>query len=268
MKNGLGAIQTAVFIGATSEICQRIIAQLCESGLENVVLCGRDDARLSALSNELANSFQGLEVREIHFDAEDSDSIADLIPRIVQEFGDIDLCILAHGFLGNEHLSLVSPQVGAATAQINFTANVVIGLALAKQFRLQCHGCLVFISSFATVRVRRSLPVYGAAKAASDDFFRAIDHFLDKFHSRAIIVRPGFVETRMTAHHPVPPFASTPAQVSDAVVKALSQGKHVVWVPKKLRLAALLFTILPEPVWRKLNEWRLETQWTAEPPFP
>jgi decaprenylphospho-beta-D-erythro-pentofuranosid-2-ulose 2-reductase len=135
---------------------------------------------------------------------------------------------------------------------VNLTGHVSAGLAVAARLREQGHGTLVVLSSVAGVRVRRANLVYGAAKAGLDGFAHALGDLLAESGARVLVVRPGYVRTRMSAHVPEAPLATTPQQVADTVAAALRRGTRTVWVPRALGVLALVFRLLPRPVWRRL----------------
>ncbi len=84
------------------------------------------------------------------------------------------------------------------------------GLAAANRLREQGHGTLVVLSSVAGERVRAENLVYGATKAGLDGFAQGLGDALQGTGARVMVVRPGFVHTRMTEgrepgavrHHP------------------------------------------------------------------
>jgi short-subunit dehydrogenase len=67
-----------------------------------------------------------------------------------------------------------------------------------------------------------------------------------------LVVRPGFVHSKMTRGMQGAPFATTPAAVADATVKGLRRGRRTVWVPATLRPIFSVFRHLPGPIWRRL----------------
>jgi len=69
---------------------------------------------------------------------------------------------------------------------------------------------------------------------------------------RVLVVRPGFVTTRMTRGLPVPPLSSDPESVARATVRGLRRGAHTVWVPSVLRWVMALVRLLPRPLFRRL----------------
>jgi decaprenylphospho-beta-D-erythro-pentofuranosid-2-ulose 2-reductase len=67
-----------------------------------------------------------------------------------------------------------------------------------------------------------------------------------------LVVRPGFVTTKMTDGLKPPPMSTTPEAVADATVRALAGGAHTVWVPGRLRFVFAVLRHLPRAVWRRL----------------
>jgi decaprenylphospho-beta-D-erythro-pentofuranosid-2-ulose 2-reductase len=67
-----------------------------------------------------------------------------------------------------------------------------------------------------------------------------------------LVVRPGFVHTRMTTGLKPAPFATSPEKVAATTVKGLRAKRRVVWAPGVLRYVFILLRHLPAPVWRRL----------------
>ncbi|MEJ7585081.1 MAG: SDR family NAD(P)-dependent oxidoreductase [Acidimicrobiales bacterium] len=138
-------------------------------------------------------------------------------------------------------------------ATTNFVGAVSAGLTVAAQFRAQGHGTLVVLSSVAAVRVRADNLVYGATKAGLDGFAQGLGDRLSGTGARVVVVRPGFVHSKMTSGLTPAPMATTPEAVAEAVVDGLRRGSSVVWVPAKLRLVFGVLRFAPRPIWRRLS---------------
>jgi decaprenylphospho-beta-D-erythro-pentofuranosid-2-ulose 2-reductase len=69
---------------------------------------------------------------------------------------------------------------------------------------------------------------------------------------QVLVVRPGFVTTRMTAGLKRAPMSTTPEVVAQATVAGLASGAHTVWVPGKLRWVFAILRHLPRAVFRRL----------------
>ena len=67
-----------------------------------------------------------------------------------------------------------------------------------------------------------------------------------------LVVRPGFVRTRMTEGRAAAPLAVGPDQVAEAVEAGILAGRRVVWVPAPMRLVSGVLRALPGPLFRRL----------------
>ena len=93
----------------------------------------------------------------------------------------------------------------------------------------------MLLSSVAGERVRKANYVYGASKAGIDGFAQGLSDALVGSGASVLIVRPGWVRSKMTAGMEPAPLATTPEAVAAATVKALRAGRRIVWVPRALR---------------------------------
>ena len=140
----------------------------------------------------------------------------------------------------------------AEVAAVNFVGSVSAGIAVAGHLRRQGHGTLMALSSVAGVRVRPSNFVYGSSKAGMDAFFEGLRYQLEGTGARVVVVRPGFVATRMTAGLKPAPFATTAEDVAECVLRGLETGQDVVWAPPVLRWVMAAVKFLPDAVFRRL----------------
>jgi len=67
-----------------------------------------------------------------------------------------------------------------------------------------------------------------------------------------VVVRPGFVRTRMTAGLPVPPLAVDADAVARATVAGIRSRRTVVYAPAAFRAVSALLVVLPRAVLRRL----------------
>src|SRR5205807_2029078 len=99
---------------------------------------------------------------------------------------------------------------------------------------------------------RRANFVYGSSKAGLDAFAQGLRDSLVGTGVDVVVVRPGFVHTKMTAGMKAAPFATTPEAVAAAIAGALRSVPHTVWVPSQLRYVMAVLRHLPRPVFRRL----------------
>jgi decaprenylphospho-beta-D-erythro-pentofuranosid-2-ulose 2-reductase len=143
-------------------------------------------------------------------------------------------------------------EAALAVAEVNYVAAVSCGVALAALVRRQGHGVIVALSSVAGERARRSNFVYGSSKAGMDAFYTGLGEALRDLGGRVLVVRPGFVRSRMTKGLDAAPLAVTPEQVADTVVEAVARGAEQAWVPGQMRWVMSGLRHLPRPVFRRL----------------
>ncbi len=250
MENAFGDPQTIVLLGGTSEIGQAIVRRLLTPATRTVVLASRRPGDPSAFAAELTAG--GTTVEEVAFDAATPDTHVSVIDGIVERHGDLDLVVLAFGQLGDQASFDADPAAAAHVATVNYAGAVSSGLAVAARLRAQGHGRLVVLSSVAGERVRKANFVYGSTKAGLDAFAQGLGDSLVGSGASVLVVRPGFVHSRMTEGMKAAPFSTTPDAVAEIVAAGLRRGARIVWAPAILRLVFSVFRHLPTPLWRRL----------------
>lgn len=247
MFENLGRPARILLLGGTSEIGLAILAALRAPQNTQVLLAGRDEARLTAAGKELR-----FEVTPLVFDALALDTHQALIDSVFAG-GPVDLVIAATGILTPQADVDADPILGARMIGVNFTSHVTTLLAALARMRVQGHGTIVVLSSIAAIRPRKANYVYGSAKAGLDAFARGLADSLHGTGVRLLLVRPGFVVGRMTAGMSAAPMSSTPAQVGQAVATALEGRATEIWVPRGLAVLATVLRYVPRPMWRQMR---------------
>lgn len=190
-------------------------------------------------------------VEGIDFEADDTASHRDLLARIEDRAGPIDIAILSFGILGDQSLAERDHGEVVRILHTDFVAQASLLTVLADLMRARGKGTLVAFSSVAGQRVRRANYVYGSAKAGLDGFASGLADALHGSGVHLVIARPGFVIGRMTEGMKPAPFARTPAQVADAVVATIRRGSGIeVWIPWQLRPMFAVARLLPRSLWR------------------
>jgi decaprenylphospho-beta-D-erythro-pentofuranosid-2-ulose 2-reductase len=251
MENAFGEAQTIVLLGGTSEIGQAIVRRLVTPATRTVVLASRvpEDA------DAFAGALKDLGVDNVDFatfDARDHAGHTAFVESLASRHGDLDIVVMAFGVLGSQEDYDADPVAAASAVDVNYAGGVSVGLAVGNQFRMQGHGRLVVLSSVAGERVRKANFVYGSTKAGLDGFALGLGDSLVGSGASVLVVRPGFVHTKMTAGMKAAPFSTTPEVVAEAVAKGLHRRSRIVWAPSSLRWVFTVMRHLPAPLWRRV----------------
>jgi decaprenylphospho-beta-D-erythro-pentofuranosid-2-ulose 2-reductase len=251
MKDGLGDVQSVFVLGATSDLGQAIVRALVRRRCRTVVLAARRPGELAAFAAEL-RTLGAMTVELVQFDADRPEDHASIIGAAFDRHRDLDVVVLAFGVLGDQAAFDADPMLAVAAARTNYVGAVSAGLVAAERLRHQGHGTLLVLSSVAGERVRRANFVYGSTKAGVDGFAQGLGDALAGSGAHVLVVRPGFVPTKMTAGRAPAPLATTADAVAAAVVAGIAAGKEIVWVPPALRYVFAAFRHAPRSLWRRL----------------
>ena len=247
MINSLGQPQSVLVLGGTSDIALATVRRWAATCRPRVTLAARPGPRRDAAEAEVRAL--GLEVDTVDFDAESTDDHPSLIDSLP---GDIDVALVAFGVLGDEEEAWQDHAAAVLHARVNYVGPVSVGVCLASRMRRQGHGTIVALSSVAGERVRRSNFVYGSGKAGMDGFYLGLGEALRGTGVHVLVVRPGFVHTKMTEGRDAAPLSVTPEQVADAIVTGVADHQDLVWVPRPLRAVMSGLRHVPRPLFRRL----------------
>jgi decaprenylphospho-beta-D-erythro-pentofuranosid-2-ulose 2-reductase len=242
-----------VVLGGTSEIALATVSELQRRLPREVVLVGRDGEALARAASAL-QAAGCPRVATVELDALDLGRHAEAVGQAFERLGGADIVILALGVLG-ERGGMPSDVAGAVEVlQVNVVGAGSLLIESARRLQEGGGGQLVVLSSVAAERPRRGNAVYGASKAALDALAQALGDDLAEHGVRVLVVRPGFVHTRMTEGLDPAPLATTPDAVARAIVEGLDGKAHTVWAPRGLRWLMLVVRMLPRSILRRMKQ--------------
>jgi decaprenylphospho-beta-D-erythro-pentofuranosid-2-ulose 2-reductase len=244
-------VQNVLLVGGSSEIGLGIVRALAVRAPVRAQLLGRDRERLERSAAELSGA--GIADAQIEIvDAGDLERHPEVISHAFERGGEIDVVILAVGLLGAQAGLDADPAEAREVMGVNFLGSGSLMIECLRRLRAQRHGTLIVLSSVAAERPRAGNAVYGAAKAGIDSLAQGLADAGAGDGVRVLVVRPGFVATKMTAGLKPAPLATTVDAVAEATVRALNGRAHTVWVPGRLRYIFAALRHLPRPIYRRL----------------
>ncbi len=240
-----------VIVGASSAIAHET-ARLFAADGGAFFLVGRTEAKLNAVRDDLLA--RGAKAAHIHvMDANDVDAHAAMFDAAKTALDGLDNLIIAHGDLTDQAAAQATYAATKQSLDTNFMSVASLLTIAANEFEAQRRGVITVISSVAGDRGRGSNYVYGTAMAARTAFVSGVRNRLAKAGVQVLTVKPGFVDTPMTAHLPKNALFASAADVGKSIYDAMKAGRDVIYVPFFWRYIMWIIRLIPEPVFKRLK---------------
>lgn len=242
-----------VVISATSSIAKHCARLWVEREPVDLVLVGRDKARLDAVAEDLKTRNSECSVQILVSDFFDPRAIQQTVDGIVAQ-APVDLVLIAQGFLPNQKECETDLALCQQTMEINAMSPVLFSEAFAKHLMQANKGTLAVIGSVAGDRGRESTCIYGASKALLSNYMQGLRQRFDATGVRAVLIKPGPTSTPMTEHLQMKgiPFASVES-VAKQIVRGIDKQQAVIYTPKKWRLIMFLVRLIPAVIFNKIK---------------
>ena len=240
-----------LIIGATSAIAHETAKCFAKDGAE-LFLVARSSEKLEAVQNDL--KVRGAKCAESYvLDVSQLDRHEAMIQSAIETLGELDMVLIAHGVLDKSRVTRENVEKALEEFTINCTSVISLLILLANYFEPRKRGCIAVISSVAGDRGRKANYLYGAAKAAITAFLGGLRGRLAKSGVSVVTIKPGFVDTPMTASMRKGLLFASPRKVGEGIYHAMLKGKEVVYLPWFWRPIMLVVKSIPEPIFKKLS---------------
>lgn len=239
-------------LGATKGMGREVARKLAARG-DQLALLGRDVAALDAMVVDLKIRGAGGAV-SVACDLADAATFVPALDAAEAAFGHLDAVVVTAGLFGTQDNLESNLDFTLQVLDVDFTKTIVFCEHARKRLVRPGHtGTLVVFSSVAGDRGRKTVGLYGAAKAGLSHYLEALDHKHRASGLVTVCVKPGFVRTGMTDGLKEPPFAGEPEQVAADVVRAMDRGTPMIYTPRIWQLVMLVIRNLPRFVMRKVG---------------
>ena len=240
-----------LIIGATSAIAQAF-ARLRVSRGDELFLTSRNAAKLEILAADLR--VRGAKrIGTLAMDANDFARHGPLLAAARQELGAVDTVLIAHGLLSDQKAAERDFKLAEAAYQTNFLSVVSLLTPIAAYFEGQRRGTIAVISSVAGDRGRQSNFIYGSAKAGLSHYLAGLRNRLYSRGVTVLTIKPGYVDTPMTAHLPRNRLFASPEKVAGDISRAIETGKDVLYTPAIWFWVMAVVRLVPEAVFKRLK---------------
>lgn len=238
-----------LILGAGSDIAKATAAVFAQHGY-HLMLAARNTDKIASLKQDLTIRYE-VPVEVYPFDARDYASHSAFYDQL-SEKPDVAVCVI--GYLGDQKLGNSNWQEAHRIIDTNYTGAVSILNVIANDFETRQSGTIVGISSVAGERGRQSNFLYGSAKAAFTTYLGGLRNRLAHAHVHVVTVKPGFVNTKMTAGMDLPgPLTAQPEQVAKAIYNAVKKKKNVIYTLGAWRPIMYVIKTIPEFIFKKLK---------------
>jgi NAD(P)-dependent dehydrogenase (short-subunit alcohol dehydrogenase family) len=158
------------------------------------ILVGRDKEKLKEASSTIAKNSDYFSC-----DLSDLDMIPGLVQKIIDKYGKIDILVNNAGINLKKKILDVSDEEYQKIILTNQTSAFCITRAVAGFMKEQGNGCILNISSMASIYGIPYVIAYTASKAAIEGMTRAMAVELSAHGIRVNCIAPGFIKTNMSS---------------------------------------------------------------------
>jgi len=183
----------AIITGGASGIGLAIARKFVANNIYTIIV-GRDKRKLSEASTGLGDKSDFFVC-----DLTDLDTIPVLVQTIIDKYGRIDILV------NNAGINLKKPILDITDTEYqniiltNQTSTFCITRAVAGFMKEQCDGCVLNISSMASIYGIPYVIAYTASKSAIEGMTRAMAVELSPEGIRVNCIAPGFIKTNMSS---------------------------------------------------------------------
>lgn len=240
-----------MIIGATSAIALASARLFARDG-DALFLVARDADKLRTVSEDMETRGAGL-VESCVMDALEYDRHASIIQEAAGKLGGLDIALIAHGTLPDQRACEHSFELARKELEINGMSTVSMLTYLGNYFEKKQSGTIAVISSVSGDRGRQSNYVYGAAKGMVSTFLQGLRNRLYKSGVHVLTIKPGFVDTPMTAGFKKGMLWASPDTLASGIYRAISSKRNEIYLP--WFWAGIMFVIrsIPEAFFKRLG---------------
>ncbi|MEO1080727.1 MAG: SDR family oxidoreductase [Pseudomonadota bacterium] len=244
-------MKNVLIVGATSAIAIAIAKLFARRG-DTLYLVARNAERLEQTAEDLRARGAAV-IHTATADALDSAGQQKCVEQAVDTLGELDLVLLAYGTLPDQEECQGSIEATRIEFETNALSAILLLTQVADIFERQRKGTIAVITSVAGDRGRQSNYVYGAAKGAVSLFLQGLRNRLHESGVTVATIKPGFVDTPMTAQFEKGPLWASPDTVANTVVRGLDRKANVIYAPGFWRYIMLVIRLVPESIFKRLK---------------
>jgi len=240
--------ERVVVFGATSAIALEIARAYAARGAR-LFLVARNAEKLA----EVVAEFGPVCLGSVAADLADTRQSDDLVQRALAALGQLDVAVVAQGYLGDQLASERDVAEARRIVDTNLMSVVALVIPLANHFEARRAGKLVVLGSVAGERGRPRNYTYGAAKGALRIYLQGVRARLGACGVGVHLVKLGPVDTPMTVDHRKNLLFARPPGVANAIVRAVDAGRGEPYVPWFWWWIMAVVRAVPDALFRRIG---------------
>tara|TARA_B100000767_G_scaffold265714_1_gene282100 strand:- start:610 stop:1362 length:753 start_codon:yes stop_codon:yes gene_type:complete len=225
--------------GASSGIGKALAEKFALEGWKVAVSARRKEILDRMAQNENISSHP--------LDVTNQEQINDVFSKIINEFGNLDLCVFSSGTYDPKLEQEININQNKFVMETNFFGVLYCIKSVEKYFKDKKDGHISIVSSIAAYRGLPNSSGYGPSKAALTNLAESLYFDFKKHNVRISLVSPGFIKTPLTDKNEFSmPFIKSPEFAAEKMFNGLTKGKAFeIHFPKALTLLLKFLRILP-----------------------
>ena len=238
-----------LIVGATSAIAEHT-ARLFAADGDTLFLVARSQAKLTAVADDL-------KVRGAHsvdtyvMDADDLNAHDAMVEAADTALGGFDTVLVAYGTLPDQAAAQAEAERAVEAWHTNAVSPIALVTPIANRMAARGEGLIAVISSVAGDRGRKSNYVYGSAKAGVNAFLDGLRHRLYASGVQVLTVRPGLVDTPMTADMKKGALFAQPERIGRDIHNAINKRQAICYTPGFWRLIMTIICCVPRALFHR-----------------
>ena len=229
--------------GASSGIGKALAEKFALEGWKVAISARRKEILDEMAKNENISSYP--------LDVTNQDQISNIFSKIINDFGDIDLCVFSSGTYDPKLEQEINIKQNQFVMETNFFGVLYCIKSVEKYFKDKRDGHISVVSSIAAYRGLPNSSGYGPSKAALTNLTESLYFDFKKHNVRISLVSPGFIKTPLTDKNEFPmPFIKSPKFAAEKMFNGLTKTKAFeIHFPKALTVLLKFLRILPYKIY-------------------
>jgi short-subunit dehydrogenase len=230
--------------GASTGIGKAMAKMLAKENCSLALLARRGEL-LDELAGQIRTKNQN--IKSYVCDVAKPGEVKEVFTEIGKHFNKIDIAILNAGVGSKSSAEDYSYENAKNTFNVNVLGIVNCVENLLPDFIKRKAGMIVGVSSLADARGWQGSGFYCASKAAATILLENLRVELKPFNVKVITVKPGFVETPMTAKNKFPmPILMSAEKAAKIIISGIKKEKRTIQFPLPTVLGAKFMRIVPD----------------------